>query len=162
MVTPAFLPATDLIADKELIFHSSAPYDALAPFYERHWRTAFLESAIQLFRWELAARLPPHASVLELCCGTAAFAQWLTHRGYRVTGVDFSGGMLEYARQRIGSSRLLQADIRELRLYRRFEAAICFYNSVNQFLEPAQFRRCARNRLSSPSTRRLVPIRHRA
>lgn len=139
MVERPFIPA-EPIADPKLGYHSSAPYDALAPFYDRYWGAAFLQSAIRLFHGQLAARLRPHASVLELCCGTGSFAQWLTGRGYHVTGVDFSRSMLQYAHQRLGAGRLLHADIRELRLYRKFEAAICFYNSLNQFLEPEQFR----------------------
>ena len=81
-------------------FDSRKLFDALAPFYESHWGRAFLEHSIRLFRRKLAPQLKPGDLVLELCCGTGHFAQWLAEQGYRVTGIDGSRAMLGYARKR--------------------------------------------------------------
>jgi len=115
-------------------------FDALAPLYESHWGRAFLDHSISLFRRKLAPQLGHGDPVLELCCGTGHFAQWLTEQGYRVTGIDSSSAMLAYARKRLRSERLFQADIRDFHLRHRVNAIVCFYNSLNQFLEPDSFR----------------------
>ena len=115
-------------------------FDALAPFYEWHWGRAFLENSILLFRRKLAPRLKPGDLVLELCCGTGHFALWLAGQGYRVTGIDASHAMLRYARKRLRPGRLLHGDVRHFHLRQRVNAIVCFYNSLNQFLEPDSFR----------------------
>ena len=115
-------------------------FDALAPFYESHWGRAFLEHSISLFRKKLAPRLAHGDHVVELGCGTGHFAQWLARQGYWVTGIDGSRAMLAYARKRLRSDRLFQADIRDFQLRQRVDGIVCFYNSLNQFLEPDSFR----------------------
>jgi SAM-dependent methyltransferase len=115
-------------------------YDVLASFYERYWGRAFLPEAIHLFQGELVPRLKARDSVLELCCGTGHFAEWLLGEEYRVTAVDFSKAMIEYAHARVPPAHALQGDARNLRLADRFDAVVCFYNSLNQFLNPADVR----------------------
>lgn len=119
---------------------SANHFDALAPFYESHWGRAFLDHSISLFRRKLAPHLEHGDHVVELCCGTGHFAQWLARQGYWVTGIDGSRAMLAYARKRLRSDRLFQADIRDFHLRQRVDAVVCFYNSLNQFLEPDSFR----------------------
>ena len=115
-------------------------FDALAPFYESNWGRAFLEHSVRLFQRKLAPQLKPGDLVLELCCGTGHFAQWLAEHGYRVTGIDGSNAMLRYARKRLWPGQLFQADVRHFRLRHRVNAVVCFYNSLNQFLEADSFR----------------------
>ena len=121
-------------------FDSRSLFDALAPFYESHWGRAFLEHSIRLFRRKLAPQLRPGDLVLELCCGTGHFAQWLAEQGYRVTGIDGSRAMLGYARKRLRRGQLFQADVRHFNIRHRAHAVVCFYNSLNQFLDPESFR----------------------
>lgn len=54
-------------------------------------------------------------SVLDLGCGTGRHALWLAAAGARVTGVDFSEGMLAEARRKPGadSVRFLVHDLRQ-------------------------------------------------
>ena len=120
--------------------NESPNLDALAPFYETHWGRAFLEYSIRLFQRKLAPQLKSGDLVLELCCGTGHFAKWLAEQGYRVTGIDRSQAMLRYARKRLRPGQLFQADVRHFRLRHRASAAVCFYNSLNQFLEPDSVR----------------------
>ena len=120
--------------------HTPNLFDALAPFYETHWGRAFLEYSIRLFQKKLAPQLEPGDLVLELCCGTGYFAKWLAEQGYRVTGIDGSHAMLRYARKRLRPGQFFQADVRHFRLRHRVNAVVCFYNSLNQFLEPDSLR----------------------
>ncbi len=53
--------------------------------------------------------------VLELGCGTGKNTAWLAQRARRVVALDFSAGMLERARDRIGAAHVtfLRHDLRE-------------------------------------------------
>jgi SAM-dependent methyltransferase len=119
---------------------TTAAFDALAPFYERHWGRAFLDNSISLFRRKLSPKLQRADPVLDLCCGTGHFSEWLAKQGYQVIGLDSSRAMLEYARKRLSRGRLFQGDVRHFRLPQRFKAVVCFYNSLNQFLDSESFR----------------------
>ena len=109
-------------------------WDALAPFYERHWGTAFFDSATSLFRSSLSARIKPGSSILDLCCGTGDFAQWLQTRGMVVSGVDNSVQMLVCAQAKMPKAEFYEGDMCAFRLSRHFDAVTCFYNSINEAL----------------------------
>ena len=49
---------------------------------------------------EAALSLEPMAQVLDLGCGNGRHAILLAKKGYRVTGIDYSQGALEMARER--------------------------------------------------------------
>jgi SAM-dependent methyltransferase len=86
----------------------------------------------------LAARLGD--PVLELAVGSGRLAVPLAAAGHEVTGVDRDGNMLERARKRWqsaqaqgtarGSLALIEADILDLSLDRRFELVILALNSL--------------------------------
>jgi SAM-dependent methyltransferase len=66
--------------------------------------------------------------ILDLCCGSGAFAVGLARRGYEIVAVDFNPGMVDVARQWATREKLpitvIQADITRLELPRRFRLAI--------------------------------------
>jgi len=115
-------------------------YDALAPFYERHWGTRFFDSATRLFSHLLKNRLKVGAAALDLCCGTGDFAKWLDATGMIVTGVDNSTRMLGYAQAKVPDAQFYKADMRAFQLAFQFDVATCFYNSINQALTLADLR----------------------
>ncbi len=81
--------------------------------------------------WLLARFGPGCASVLEPGCGSGRVLARLVSRGLAVTGVDNSPGMLAAARKRLGDdAELVQADIADFDLGRRFDAAICPINTL--------------------------------
>ena len=93
----------------EMFTAISPTYDllnhALSLNIDRHWRTITVGA--------LAAQ--PGESILDLCTGTGDLALALLHRaGARVTGADFSAGMLRVAREKAGKRGLglplVQAD----------------------------------------------------
>lgn len=104
---------------------ASVPYQAWADYLERLWRKH--------------GQRPRR--VLDLACGTGTVSRLLTERGYVLTGVDLSGGMLDVARQKAEEARLAipftQQDAAELNLDGPpFDAIVCLFDSLNYILEP--------------------------
>jgi cyclopropane fatty-acyl-phospholipid synthase-like methyltransferase len=68
-------------------------------------------------------------SVLDVGCGTGRHSVELARRGFRVTGVDFSEGMLSQGRRKASAAgttvNFIQADVTEWRSEFPFDAAIC-------------------------------------
>ncbi|HEY9898205.1 MAG TPA: methyltransferase domain-containing protein [Pantanalinema sp.] len=118
----------------------SAPYDAYSTVYDRTGQSRFSLRMVGYARelWELSGHEP--RSVLELACGTGSAAVAFANRGFSVTAVDRSEAMLELARAkaaRWGAEVSWRCqDIRELSLSGTFDAATCFYDSVNYLLVP--------------------------
>ena len=116
-------------------------FGPVTPFYDtlmsgvpyRFWMN-YLEKV-----WKKHGQTPE--TVLDLACGTGTVSRHLVTRGYRPTGVDLSAGMLEVARARAAEEHLgipfVQQDAAELDLGpTRFDAALCFFDSLNYILEP--------------------------
>ena len=56
-------------------------------------------------------RLGPGARVLDVGCGDGLHMAWMEGRGFQVTGIDLSAGMLEQARARGVRGELVQMDM---------------------------------------------------
>lgn len=73
--------------------------------------------------------LPAGSNILDIGCGTGRHCIELARRGYKMTGVDISSGMLNEARR--GAARmgvkidLIHADAVEFKAEKEFDAAIC-------------------------------------
>ena len=77
------------------------------------------------------------ASVLDLGCGTGSHALILAERGYRVTGIDASTGMLRVARAKARGRRnpaFVCADMRGFDLGRTFDAIVCMDGAYTHLL----------------------------
>jgi cyclopropane fatty-acyl-phospholipid synthase-like methyltransferase len=76
-----------------------------------------------------ALGLSAGAAVLDVGCGTGRHAIELARRGYRVTGVDISAGMLEQAKKDAQAAGVevqwQQDDAKSLALGDQFDAVIC-------------------------------------
>jgi SAM-dependent methyltransferase len=78
----------------------------------------------------------PVRTILDLGCGTGSHAFSLARRGYQVTGVDRSPGMLAAARQKAASQptgaadylpTFLESDLRNLDLGKQFDAVLMMF-----------------------------------
>lgn len=69
------------------------------------------------------------AEILDLGCGTGiSVMQYLLNQGMEVTGVDASYQMLDIAKRNFPSADLIQADMRELSLPRKYHAIIAWHS----------------------------------
>jgi len=96
--------------------HARELFAPLGPTYDR---VGAVLSLGQDPRWRryLVSRLPSGGHVLDVATGTGLVAAELLRRGYQVTGVDQSPGMLAIARRRFGERvRLIDASAEALPL----------------------------------------------
>jgi SAM-dependent methyltransferase len=74
-------------------------------------------------------KLPPSSHILDVGCGSGRHAVELARRGYQVTGVDISYGMLAEAKRAAREARVevewIHADATRFTSAKPFDAAIC-------------------------------------
>lgn len=98
--------------------------------------------------YEPRADGPSRGNVLDLCCGTGLLAWHFLERGYRVTGLDLSAPMLEYARQTVGGhaetgqATFVHADASDFGLDERFGLVVSTYDALNHLEGLDGLRRC--------------------
>lgn len=102
-------------------------FDAHAPHYDQNEFTKWTATEVSFLIEKL--ELTPDMHLIDIGCGTGRHAVEFARRGFRVTGVDQSAGMLEQARlkaERAGVEvELVHADAREFVRESAFDAAIC-------------------------------------
>jgi SAM-dependent methyltransferase len=80
----------------------------------------------------------PISTVLDLGCGTGRHLELLAESWYEVVGVDRSGPMVRRARERLarfGSrASVLESDLFDLALERRFDAVIMMFSLLGYFV----------------------------
>src|SRR5205085_11178373 len=102
-------------------------FDSHAPHYMRNsfTRNTLAEVDFLLEVLELA----PGASILDIGCGTGRHSIELAKRGYRVTGVDISSGMLAEAEKAAQEANVvvewIWSDATQFQATKQFDAAIC-------------------------------------
>jgi SAM-dependent methyltransferase len=101
-------------------------FDAHAPHYDANPFTQHTKAEIDFFLSLFP--IARGASILDVGCGTGRHAVELAKRGYRVTGVDVSDGMLNVARAKAAVDgldiRFIQADATDFQV-ETHDAAIC-------------------------------------
>src|SRR6266581_837789 len=112
----------DRIADYYDVLHEDVDYAA---------ECTLLESVFRRF-----LRRQP-ISILDLGCGTGSHALILAERGYGVTGIDASAGVLRVARRKARGRRnpeFVRADMRRFDLGRTFDAIVCMDGAYTHLL----------------------------
>jgi SAM-dependent methyltransferase len=110
-------------------------YDRFAWFYNEYWGSEYSRPALAIFNVLLFPHIAPGCRVLDLCCGTGHIAAGLIERGYRVTGIDGSEGMLTFARANAPGVEFIHADARSFDLPKVYQAVISAFDSLNHIME---------------------------
>ncbi len=116
-------------------------YGALAASYDRLTSDVDYESWVDFARqiWEKAG-LNPRTAV-DLACGTGSATRLLAQMGMAVTAVDLSEDMLTEAMDKCADLEKLPTfvhqGLQELRLPRGVDLAVCFLDSLDYILNPA-------------------------
>lgn len=102
-------------------------FDGHAPYYDENSFTKNTIAEVQFLTEALG--LSPGAAVLDVGCGSGRHAIELARRGYRVTGLDLSAGMLEQARAKARAAGVQvtwrHEDATTFVVGEPFEAVIC-------------------------------------
>jgi SAM-dependent methyltransferase len=106
-------------------------YDPFAWFYNRHWCAEYHRRILPILERLVLRHLVPEAEVLDLCCGSGRASAALVARGLRVTGLDGSSQMLEYARSNVPEANFLLADARDFIFASRFDLVVSLFESLN-------------------------------
>ncbi|MFX1390620.1 MAG: class I SAM-dependent methyltransferase [Promethearchaeota archaeon] len=86
-------------------------YNKIAEDYYNHRDLNKFESELEKF----ASLLPNNAHILDLGCGAGIpTAKFLVEKGIKVTGIDISDTMLNFARQIVPNADFIKMDINEL------------------------------------------------
>jgi SAM-dependent methyltransferase len=105
-------------------------YDLLYGDKDYEAECDLIEKAFQLYKNEKVQ------SILDLGCGTGNHAFPLAQRGYHVTGIDFSAGMLSQAREKAKKlagqeasdlPEFLQGDVRNFDLNKQYDAVLLMF-----------------------------------
>jgi SAM-dependent methyltransferase len=119
---------------RTLTDRATPAYDALAPFYDEftahHDYEGWIGALEQLARTH---GLRGHR-LLDVACGTGKSCAPFAARGYAVTGCDGSQGMLDRARARLPSARLVRRDLRRLGHVGTFDLVCCIDDGLNYLL----------------------------
>jgi SAM-dependent methyltransferase len=105
-------------------------YDPFALIYNRGMAEDFCRRAWPIIERLLLSQIPKRGQILDLCCGCGQMARELSHRGYRITGLDSSEQMIRIARKNAPQSKFCLADARHFTLLPRFDAVVCSFNSL--------------------------------
>ena len=116
-------------------------YQNLAASYDRLTSDVDYESWVDFAQAILEKEELQPRTVADLACGTGSATRILAERGYRVTAVDLSEEMLTEAMDKCADLENLPAfvhqDLSELRLPRAVDMAVCFLDSLDYILDPA-------------------------
>jgi SAM-dependent methyltransferase len=110
-------------------------YDRFAWFYNKYWGGEYCRPALAIYNILVFPHLPDGCRILDLCCGAGQIANGLAERGYRVTGLDGSEAMLEFARANAPGVEFIRADARDFRLPDKFHGVISAFDSLNHIME---------------------------
>ena len=84
----------------------------------------------QLLQWLKLQNLQPRSS-MDLACGTGILCEILRHSGIEASGMDFSAGMIDIARQRTPEIHYDVADMITYRPDEKFDLVTCTGDAIN-------------------------------
>ena len=116
-------------------------YGALASSYDRLTNDVDYGAVIRFTEQLLAREGVQPRSVADLACGTGSTTRILALRGYETTAVDLSEDMLTEAMAKCSDLERLplfiHQGLQELKLARAVDLAVCYLDSLDYILDPA-------------------------
>ena len=110
-------------------------YDAIASTY--NWEklgSSISDIWIELLDKFILPYIPEKAYILDLGCGQGELAQKLLNKKYKVTGVDGSEEMLNYARENAPGGEFILDDLRSFQVTNTFHSVIAAGNIPSHIL----------------------------
>src|SRR3970040_3105123 len=111
-----------------------ADYDSFAWFYHPYGGDLVAGRVLAAIEQLVLSHMPSQARLLDLCCGTGQLAKVLADQGFRVTGVDGSAAMLEFARANAPGGKFVLADARSFTLPGTFHAVLSTFDRLKHVM----------------------------
>ncbi|MBN2285544.1 MAG: class I SAM-dependent methyltransferase [Tissierellales bacterium] len=93
-------------------------------------------------------KIGKQTSILEAACGTGNVTKYLATEDYKITAFDLSTDMLVKAHEKLrkqANVELLNLDMKDFKLSRTFDAAICCCDGINYLIEEVDVSRFFQN-----------------
>ena len=115
-------------------------FGPVAPYYDELMRSVPYRMWTSYYLLLLAHQGLRPKKVLDVACGTGTMCELLTDEGMSMSGFDLSESMIEEARRKAAKKDLQihyeVADARTFDMGESYEAALSFFDSLNNILEP--------------------------
>jgi len=126
---------------------SAAPsFSAVAPYYDELMRGVPYQMWTGYYLLLLAQQDYAPKTVLDVACGTGTMTELLADEGLTMSGIDLSAGMIREAQRKNATSKYAieyhVADATDFELPQPVEAALSFFDSLNNLLDPLQLADC--------------------
>jgi SAM-dependent methyltransferase len=124
--------------------YADEPEDIFIPLPESKYRELY-DLEMSEFKDDLPyyqEKLPGHARVLELGCGSGRLTRLLSRSGFDLIGCDISLPMLIEAKKRAVSEKYVCMDMRQAFFSVKFDSVIIPYNTLNLLATPDAIRQC--------------------
>lgn len=109
-------------------------YKQLAPFYNKYWTQQAPGLFEKALNKALLPSIPTKGEILDLCCGTGQLCARLSHRLFRVTGLDISAEMIRIAKINAPAADFTVQDATQFSFDTQFDAVISMFDSINHIL----------------------------
>ena len=98
----------------------------------------------QLLQWLKQQNLHP-STAMDLACGTGILCEILSNHGIKASGMDFSAGMIEIARERTPHIHYDVADMITYRPDAQFDLVTCTGDAINHISDLSNVEKIFRN-----------------
>ena len=116
-------------------------FGAVAPYYDELMRAVPYEMWVSYYLLLLAHQDVHPRKILDVCCCTGSMCELLAKQGFDMTGIDLSAGMINAAKKKVARKKVPihfeVGDAADFQLGEKFDAALSFFDSLNNILEPA-------------------------
>ncbi len=120
-------------------------YKELAASYDRLTNDVDYEAVVDFAHQILSKEGVTPRTAADLACGTGSTTRILAEMGYRVVAVDMSEDMLMQAYDKCADLEnqpvFIHQSLQELKLLRGVDLAVCFLDSLDYILDPADCER---------------------
>lgn len=117
-------------------------FGPVAPYYDELMKSVPYRMWVGYYLLLLAQQEVSPRRVLDVCCGTGTMCEMLTREKFEVEGFDISPPMIEEARRKAIRKgldiRYEVADAAEVDMGVKYDAALSFFDSLNNILDPAR------------------------
>jgi len=113
---------------KPAFYVSARYYDAIYATIKDYRTEATTLAAL------LRAMNPACKSILDVACGTAEHARYLTGAGFMVDGLDNDAAFLQISRTKNPTCRFFLGDMSAFDLPDRYDAVVCLFSSIGYLL----------------------------